>query len=479
MWNCKLHIVYLSLFLLLAGGQAFALIYPDDFRNGWAQYVGKTITFNQRMYLCARHPKYANRMYVGHKRLRAAEECGTDESKDLIYIIDNNTTDFKLPSGAYVDNLTAYVNSERSISVTGQINWHYDDMQIPPDVGGRLKVVTANIQKYIYNWEKSSFAECKSNKEFNNQTNKIVAGLLAMNADIYAIQEIEETSDAIECLVDAMNTEFGANVYEFVADSWNNYNYTKSAYIYRRDKLNLIGGNMSGTASNDYVYVYRMRIQCFQEKLTGEKFLLSVNHFRSKSSDDDTDKTRMENVRNLINRLKNNDFGDEDVLIVGDLNSYTNEQPCRYLVSNGYIDQMMKYAPDGYSYCFNSLVGYLDHAFANQSMSNQITGAAPFHVNADYSSVYYDFKSGNTTMHRYSDHDPLIIGINLHVKGDTNCDGTVNVNDITTIAEYILNGETDSLNERNVDVNGDGIINVNDITDIAAIILESKTRTVE
>lgn len=448
-----------------------AAVYPDDFKNGWSQYVGKTITFNQRMYLCGRHSKYANRMYVGYKRLRSAEECGKDESWDLIYMTNSSTTDFKVPAGAYVDNLTAYVNSERSISVSGQINWHYDDNTTPPDVGGRLKVVTANLQKYFYNWEKSSFADCSSNKEFNNQTNKIVAGLLAMNADIYAIQEIEETSDAIECLTDAMNTEYGANVYSFVKDSWNNYNYSKSAYIYRNDKINLIGENMSGTASNDYVYVYRMRIQCFQEKLTGEKFVLSVNHFKAKGSGDDTDNTRMENVTNLVNRLKNNNFGDEDVLIVGDLNNYSKEQPCQYLIANGYIDQMMKYAPDGYSYCFDNLVGYLDHAFANRSMSSQIAGAAPFNINADYSPNYYDFKSSNTTLHRYSDHDPLIIGINLYVRGDANCDGMVNVNDITTIASYILDGIANPWNEANADANNDGVINVNDITAVANIIL--------
>lgn len=55
--------------------------------------------------------------------------------------------------------------------------------------------------------------------------------------------------------------------------------------------------------------------------------------------------------------------------------------------------------------------------------------------------------------------------------GDANNDGEVNVNDITTIATFILTGNVDSFNFENADVNKDGIINVNDITGTASIIL--------
>ena len=57
------------------------------------------------------------------------------------------------------------------------------------------------------------------------------------------------------------------------------------------------------------------------------------------------------------------------------------------------------------------------------------------------------------------------------MKGDANDDGQINVNDITTIAAYILNGNAENFNYDNADVNNDGQINVNDITGTAAIIL--------
>lgn len=56
--------------------------------------------------------------------------------------------------------------------------------------------------------------------------------------------------------------------------------------------------------------------------------------------------------------------------------------------------------------------------------------------------------------------------------GDANADGMINVNDITTIATYILKGKADPWSFKNADVNEDGIINVNDITGVATMILK-------
>lgn len=57
------------------------------------------------------------------------------------------------------------------------------------------------------------------------------------------------------------------------------------------------------------------------------------------------------------------------------------------------------------------------------------------------------------------------------ILGDANNDGSVNVNDITAVAEYILGSEPASWNAEAADVNQDGVINVNDITMIAEKIL--------
>ena len=48
--------------------------------------------------------------------------------------------------------------------------------------------------------------------------------------------------------------------------------------------------------------------------------------------------------------------------------------------------------------------------------------------------------------------------------GDANCDGFVNVNDVTDLIDYLLGSVPTSFKEGNADLNGDGKINVADVT---------------
>ena len=57
------------------------------------------------------------------------------------------------------------------------------------------------------------------------------------------------------------------------------------------------------------------------------------------------------------------------------------------------------------------------------------------------------------------------------IPGDANCDGVVDVADITAIASFILGATPDAWNRENADANRDGSIDVADITATAAIIL--------
>ena len=63
----------------------------------------------------------------------------------------------------------------------------------------------------------------------------------------------------------------------------------------------------TGSTSSPYSsgeYNARMRIQAFKENATGELFVLSMNHFKAKTSSDDGEKTRIQNASNLISKLK-------------------------------------------------------------------------------------------------------------------------------------------------------------------------------
>jgi Ca2+-binding RTX toxin-like protein len=124
--------------------------------------------------------------------------------------------------------------------------------------------------------------------------------------------------------------------------------------------------------------------------------------------------------------------GDPDFLIMGDLNSYAQEDPIDAIkagsddtagTSDDYTNLISAFQdPYAYSYTFDGQAGYLDHALANASIFPQITGAADWHINSDESDVLdYDttFKPPaqeaiyEPNGYRSSDHDPVIVGLDL------------------------------------------------------------------
>jgi len=147
-----------------------------------------------------------------------------------------------------------------------------------------------------------------------------------------------------------------------------------------------------------------------------------MNHFKAKSGDDDnSNEVRMANVGKLIDfitiKMNSNYYQDQDFLILGDLNCGTMEEPIRFLSTMGFENQLARFSSNEYSYTYNYGVEYLDHAFATSSMAEQITGAAPYHLNADESSAFYYYNGTDQSMYRYADHDPIIVGLK---PGNTN-----------------------------------------------------------
>jgi predicted extracellular nuclease len=114
--------------------------------------------------------------------------------------------------------------------------------------------------------------------------------------------------------------------------------------------------------------------------------------------------------------------GDPDVLITGDLNAHMQEDPTKRLEAAGYDNLLLKFTgTDGYSYLFEGRSGTLDHALASPSLSAQVTGIAEWHINADEAPVHdYELEFGRdpnifdrSTPYRASDHDPIVIGLDL------------------------------------------------------------------
>ena len=116
--------------------------------------------------------------------------------------------------------------------------------------------------------------------------------------------------------------------------------------------------------------------------------------------------------------------GDPDALIVGDLNSYAQEDPIDAIKAAGFHNLVEeRIGEDAYSYVFDGQWGYLDHALATDSMERQVSTVAEWHINADEPSVLdynTDFKSAAQIASLYapdefriSDHDPVLVDLDL------------------------------------------------------------------
>ena len=57
------------------------------------------------------------------------------------------------------------------------------------------------------------------------------------------------------------------------------------------------------------------------------------------------------------------------------------------------------------------------------------------------------------------------------IRGDVNCDGLVNISDVTALISAIVNESFDAVNMDNADVNGDGLVNISDVTMLISYVL--------
>ena len=403
--------------------------WPSSFVDGWDKYIGKMVQITTPLYVCG---NYYDSLILAAERLYVPEEkaVGLADGDSTVYwaikksnrekmiSLSCNIRNYEVRTGAVVKNLQARVVAPGKL-VTGATPKFINNKPEPKPkmLKGGLLVCAANIQNYFY--DLGGYAQRKTTKEQQTlQTLKICKGFKQINADIYALCEIQKGDSAAQMLVDAMNKMAKKNMYAYVSHGWTNSDMISCGYIYRTDKVKPYGEMQYAYQDTTSHYRYRLMACGFEQLTSGEKFVLNINHLRSKrGTGAESNEKRMANVDSLLVMLDKIEqeqvFGDSDILLVGDYNSYTQEEPIQTLVRAGYADMVMRDDSTGYSYVYHSEAGYLDRVFASESMAKQVKQVAVYHLNADY---FYSrgFKRGlDDTMFRYADHDPILIRVEL------------------------------------------------------------------
>ena len=332
-----------------------------------------------------------------------------------------------------------------------------------PVVGGTMKVASFNVLNYFNgDGQGGGFPTTRgavTAAEFERQTEKLVDAITRLGADVYGLIEIENDAgqfQAARTLVDALNAEVGPDTYRFVDTGVIGTDEIKQAFIYDRRTVRPVGDWAILTSAVDPRFnddLSRPALaQTFVRLGSGERVTVVVNHLKSKSQsglEDETDPnfdqgdgqgfwnhTRTLAAQALADWVASNPTEENAVgtLIIGDLNSYGREDPIRALEDGGFKDQLVRYTEGiPYTFTFDGMQGTLDTALADEALATRVTGAEVWHVNADevpaidyqlsaefgvpfnrrfrtpeIAEAYYD-----PSAFRSSDHDPVVIGLQL------------------------------------------------------------------
>jgi VCBS repeat-containing protein len=326
----------------------------------------------------------------------------------------------------------------------------------PEPVGGNLKVASFNVLNFFngngtgQEGAAGGFPTARGATtlfELGRQKAKEVSALKAMNADVVGLMEIENDGgpqSALAELVAALNAEMGAGTYAYVDTGVIGTDQIKVALIYKTSAVTPVGSFETITSADDPRFIDTLNrpslAQTFERTANGGRLTVVVQHLKSKGSDcnavGDPDTgdgsgncniTRTNAAKALVDWLATDPTGsgDPDDLLIGDFNSYTFEQPIEWFVTHGYTNLIRHFGGlTPYSYVFNGESGYLDHGLASASLAAQATGAVDWHINPDEPTVLdynTEFKTANQVNtfydpgpYRASDHDPVVIGLDLN-----------------------------------------------------------------
>jgi predicted extracellular nuclease len=357
------------------------------------------------------------------------------------------------------------------VQPVGTIEFSHDNARppAPASVGGTTRVAAFNVLNYFngngtgVDGAAGGFPTPRGANnltEFNRQRAKEITAITALNADVIGLMELENDDPntenaAIEDLVAGLNAATAPGTYAFINTGIVGTDQIRVGIVYKPAAVTPVGAYQKIDSTVDPRFIDTKNrpsiAQTFDVTSTGARFTVVVNHLKSKGSDcldvGDPDTgdgqgncnlTRTKAAQALVDWIATDptDSGDADFVLLGDMNAYAKEDPISAFKTGGFTDMIAAdIGPDAYSYVFEGQSGYLDHGLASGSLAPQVTGVTEWHINADEPVVLdynTEFKTANqintfysTAAYRSSDHDPVLIGLDLTVLPTL---GTVTIN---------------------------------------------------
>lgn len=323
--------------------------------------------------------------------------------------------------------------------------------------GSDLRIASFNVRNYFNGdglgggWPSARGAS--DGVELTRQTRKLLAALVAIDADIVALMELENDGfseqGALAGLRRALNTELPAERHYRLIDPQVDRigsDAISVGVLYRPARVQPLNSARLLTSANSPRDVRGRALfndalhrpalaQSFSHLASSERLTLVVTHLKSKAQSrcakwDDCDRgqgaynlsrTRASQALKLWLGTDPTDGRATDLLIVGDFNAYSQEDPIVDLIDAGFSALQ---TPGGYSYVYQGQSGRLDHAVASPALANKLLLAQEWPINSDEPSVlayHRAYKSAEQVKsyfavdpYRSSDHDPLLLDFRLN-----------------------------------------------------------------
>lgn len=359
------------------------------------------------------------------------------------------------------------------VNLTGTLHYGFNEYRIMPTqapnfvsanprtaapqlaADGNVKVASFNVLNYFNGdglgggFPTSRGAD--SAAEFERQRAKILSAMVALDASVIGLMEIENDgyadTSAIADLVAGLRQASGIDGWQYISAAGPvGTDEIAVGLIYRADLISPVGAlkvldssnsavDEQGVALFDDSRNRPMFAQQFRLLENDAQFAVMVNHLKSKGSGcgaDDPDTGDGQGNCNLnrtraaqaIGIFAAEHFAEVPALVIGDLNAYAKEDPITTLAQAGYqnVFEVLGKVPS-HGYVFSGLSGSLDHALLNDMAVEYLADAAKWNINADEPIALdynVEFKSAQQQLdfyapdaYRSSDHDPVIVALNL------------------------------------------------------------------
>lgn len=451
----KLCIITFGLLGMLPLGAASKVTLEQLNTTGWEQYKGQAVCITTPLIVCG---TMYDSLILSDERLFVPEELAIgladgDSTEYWNRVAYNRQHRIKLECkypyhlnlGATVTGLKARVMGQQHLQTGAQPRFkNYRPRKRVPAWGeADIRVCAANVQNYFVHV--GGYATRRNTVgQHALQRYKVSSALAKIDADLYALCELEQGSSAPAELVAAMNDLYRkkhpgkkTDVFAFVQTDTVDRDTISGGFIYNKERVRPRGNVQLAYLNHADIHAHRFLIQQFEDCTTGRRFYVSLNHPRSKRGDAAEANAKrvaeLDTVFAAFDRLALTP--DSMILFLGDYNAYAQESSTQKIVRAGYQDMNVIHAPADYSYSYKGESGFLDRCYASPVMAKHVVSLQPLHWNTDYyySAAYYSkynyknrnipkdapknircvmsFAAKKNRYFRYSDHDPLLINI--------------------------------------------------------------------